>query len=610
MGDVGSPLSYYLRTFGSFLAYWHSLAIFSILAGIFLLFLAYLILKANPSKAKNRFMALMLVSEALRCFTSMLFWVYAWPEEMLNVLKPARVIYYTMSLQLFFLYMAAATFYSNKKWAKQISESFRLHSLYLLPIFCLSVVLIVSYFAGGTSVAIGDVSWVYCEGVGSGEGKTASGKPLGFDVTCTKEYESVYPLTMSNVALGPLTRILLFIPLVGAIVATVALTSSRKRINEEGNSNLYGEVRAVRVGFIGKTAMQITTTLILVWMILTLGESPSLQTNVFNPDLQSSNLNLLLFLPPLMPTAVVLAALFEGIVFTYAVIKNDMFGIDEQLRKTFTTTIFAGSGAILFLVSTELMESLFDQGWIGGVFIGMTFLLMRKPIISTLGNVSSKLIPESHTKEELGYLEMYYLAKKDQKITDKERSMLDLQARSYGLTEERKAYLEKWYEEILEKAGDNNSLAKKYGKSGINMMSVFGTTGEAPIDEREIKEAFTLMDKNRDNVISSDEFSEAPEVSKLPEESRTELFNEIDLNKDGVIQYDEFRIQAQVTESEVLNISKEEAYLEMYKVAMNDLIITDDERKMLEIQAKTLGISEQRVIELEREYDSSLEKTN
>ena len=610
MGDVGSPLSYYLRSLGSFLAYWHSLAIFSILAGIFLLFLAYLILKANPSKAKNRFMALMLVSEALRCFTSMLFWVYAWPEEMLNILKPARVIYYTMSLQLFFLYMAAATFYSNKKWAKQISESFRLHSLYLLPIFCLSVVLIVSYFAGGTSVAIGDVSWVYCEGVGSGEGKTASGKPLGFDVTCSKEYESMYPLTMSNVALGPLTRILLFIPLVGAIVATVALTSSRKRINEEGNSNLYGEVRAVRVGFIGKTAMQITTTLILVWMILTLGESPSLQTNVFNPDLQSSNLNLLLFLPPLMPTAVVLAALFEGIVFTYAVIKNDMFGIDEQLRKTFTTTIFAGSGAILFLVSTELMESLFDQGWIGGVFIGMTFLLMRKPIISTLGNVSSKLIPESHTKEELGYLEMYYLAKKDQKITDKERSMLDLQARSYGLTEERKAYLEKWYEEILEKAGDNNSLAKKYGKSGINMMSVFGTTGEAPIDEREIRAAVTLMDKTRDNVISSEEFSEAPEVSKLPEESRTELFNEIDLNKDGVIQYDEFRIQAQVTESEVLNISKEEAYLEMYKVAMNDLIITDDERKMLEIQAKTLGISEQRVIELEREYDSSLEKTN
>ena len=129
MADVGSPLAYYLRSMGSFLGYWHMLAIFSILSGVFLLFLAYLILKANPSKAKNRFMSLMLVTESLRCFTSMLFWAYAWPEEILGVLKPARVVYYTMSLQLFILYMAAATFYSERKWAKKIAESFRLHSL-------------------------------------------------------------------------------------------------------------------------------------------------------------------------------------------------------------------------------------------------------------------------------------------------------------------------------------------------------------------------------------------------------------------------------------------------------------------------------------------------
>lgn len=605
MGEIGSPLAYYLRTAGSFLGYWHLLAIFSILSGIFLLFLAYLILKANPGKGKNRFMALMLVSEALRCFTSMLFWVYAWPEEMLNVLKPARVIYYTMSLQLFFLYMAAATFYSKRPWAIRIAETFRVHSLYLLPLTCLSLVLIISHLAGGTSVAIGDVSWIYCESVGLGEGRTASGAPLGFTVTCPTEYESVYPLTMSNVALGPLTRVLLFVPLIGATVATVALTGSRKRITEEESSNLVGEVRAVRVGFIGKMVMQITTTMILFLMIFILGESPSLETNVFNQDLEASVL--LLYLPPLMPTAVVIAALFEGIVFTYAVIKNDMFGIDEQLRRTFTTTVFAGSGAVLFLVSTELMESVFDQGWIGGVFIGIALLMMRKPIISTLGLMSSRLIPESHTKEELGYLEMYYLAKKDQRITEKERSMLDLQAKAYGLTEERKQYLEQWYEEILGRASDNDYLARKYGKSGINMMSVFGTTGEAPIDEREIQQAFTLMDTNKDNVISQEEFFEAPEVSKLPEASRAELFDEIDLNKDGVIQFDEFRVQAQITESEVLNISKEEAYLEMYKVAMDDMIITNDERKMLDIQARTLGIPKERIIELERDYDSSLD---
>ena len=280
-----------------------------------------------------------------------------------------------------------------------------------------------------------------------------------------------------------------------------------------------------------------------------------------------------------------------------------MFGIDERLRKTFSTTIFAGSGAVLFLMSTELMESVFNQGWIGGVFIGLTFILMRKPILSTLGVFSTKLIPESHTQEELGYLEMYSLAMKDSRITVNERSMLNLQATAYGIDVDRKNYLEHWYDELQRLGKGNTDLAKRYGKSGINMMSVFATTGEAPIDEREIKKAFESMDTNNDNLISPEEFSAAPEVLKLPPESRSKLFKEIDLNDDGLIQYDEFKIQAQITESEVLDMSKEDAYLEAYKVAMDDMIITDDERKMLNIQAKTLGISDERVSELERDFD-------
>ena len=138
------------------------------------------------------------------------------------------------------------------------------------------------------------------------------------------------------------------------------------------------------------------------------------------------------------------------------------------------------------------------------------------------------------------------------------------------------------------------------------MMSVFATTGEAPIDEREIKKAFETMDTNNDKLITPEEFSAAPEVLKLPPESRSKLFKEIDLNDDGVIQYDEFKIQAQITESEVLDMSKEDAYIEAYQVAMEDLIITEDERKMLKIQAKTLGISTERVTELERKFNLDL----
>tara|TARA_X000001036_G_scaffold35609_1_gene28938 strand:+ start:510 stop:2324 length:1815 start_codon:yes stop_codon:yes gene_type:complete len=567
MADVGGPLSYYWRAItnielaGPFMGYWHILALFSIASAIFLIFLSFLVLRAGPKRAKNRFMALMLLTEALRCATSMLFWVYAWPEGFLNILEPARVVYYTMSFQLFILYILAGAFYSEKEWAKKISESFRVHGLYLLPIFSFALILGLSHLLGGTSVAIGDIGWVYCENVGPGEGTTASGDPLPFVPTCPEKYAAVYPLTLSLVALGPLTKVLLFIPLIGAIVATVTVGRSQQRIKNEGDSNLIGEVRAVRLGFIGKTFLQITTTLILFSIILILGESPSLSTNPFNFEQDISPL--LIALSPLMPTAVVLAALFEGLIFTYAVLKNDMFGIDEKLRKTFITAMFAGIGAILFLIATEVMESIFDQGWIGGVIIGLPLIVLRSPIVSVLSKFSSAMMPESHTNEELGYLEMYALATRDGKITTNERSMLNLQAKSYGIEEGRMSYLENWYQqEKLSESEQHINLSEKYGDSGINLMSVFGTTGEAPIEEKEIKKSFTMMDINKDGVISPNEFSNSPEMSKLPNEFREEIFSEIDLNEDGLLQYEEFRTIAQITESHILsesNIQEEES---------------------------------------------------
>ena len=564
MADVGGPISYYWRSIsnvdfgvGTFMGYWHILAIFSILSAIFLIFLSYLVLRAGPKKAKNRFMALMLFTEALRCSTAMLFWVYAWPESFLKVLEPARVVYYTMSFQLFLLYMIAATFYSEKQWAKRVSEFFRIHGIYLLPIFCFGFILFASELLGGRTVAIGDISWVYCQDVGVGYGTTASGEPLPFEVSCTSRYAELYPMTMSNVALGPLTRILLFVPLIGAIVAMISVGRSQKRIKESGNSSLIGEVRAVRLGFIGKTVLQISSTLVLFTIVGILGQSPSIETSPFNEAIDVPTL--LIALGPLIPTTVVLAALFEGLIFTYAVIKNDMFGIDEKLRTTFITATFAGFGAFLLLMSTEAMESIFNRGWIGGVIIGLPLIVFRKPIFTTLSKFSTSIMPESHTGEELGYLEMYSLAMKDGNITENERRMLDLQARTYGIEEERRTYLEKWFDENhVDYEKSSMDLADKYGVSGVNLMSVFSTTGDAPIDEREISESFTKMDQNNDNVISREEFSQSEEVAKLPEDSQDELFHEIDLNKDGVLQYDEFRTIAQITEAQILSQQEQE----------------------------------------------------
>ena len=83
------------------LGYRHMLAIFSVLSGIFLL-LRQPDHQGQPEESEEPLHGLDAGHEALRCFTSMLFWVYAWPESMLEILKPARVVYYTMSLQLFF----------------------------------------------------------------------------------------------------------------------------------------------------------------------------------------------------------------------------------------------------------------------------------------------------------------------------------------------------------------------------------------------------------------------------------------------------------------------------------------------------------------------------
>tara|TARA_B100001559_G_C16143746_1_gene458672 strand:- start:389 stop:574 length:186 start_codon:yes stop_codon:yes gene_type:complete len=46
----------------------------------------------------------------------------------------------------------------------------------------------------------------------------------------------------------------------------------------------------------------------------------------------------------------------------------------------------------------------------------------------------------------------------------------------------------------------------------------------------------------------------------------------------------------------------EQTYLEVFAIAMEDGIITKEERKMLQIQARTLGLNESRITHLESTY--------
>lgn len=445
MADVGGPINYYWRTISnadystSFIGYWHMLATFSIVSAVFLVFLSILIYRANPTNGKNRFMAFMLMTEAVRCATSMLFWLYSWPETFLSFLSNARVVYYIMSLQLFFLYVLAPSFYSNKKVGTRLSGFFGGRGLYVLPLFCLTVVFSISMLMGGVHAAIGDVGWTYCSAVGSGTGSTASGDSMPFLVTCPESWSPVYPMTLSSPSLEPLSRILLLLPTLGAIYAAFTINKIYSKTKQKDNDQTV-EVRAVQLGFFGKAVLQITTIFMLFTLIGVLGESPTLNTHPFNPDEQVPKL--LIAIGPLLPTTVVLAALFEGLVFTYAMVKNEVFGIDEKLRKGFTTAVFTGAFALLFLFATEAMEAVFDKGWIGGILIGLPFIVLRKPIITSLSKFSNLIMPESFTPQETTYIEMYKAALSDGIITEKERSMLEIQATAYGFSKGRVEFLE------------------------------------------------------------------------------------------------------------------------------------------------------------------------
>mgnify|MGYP003321529784 CR=1 FL=1 len=63
------------------------------------------------------------------------------------------------------------------------------------------------------------------------------------------------------------------------------------------------------------------------------------------------------------------------------ILKNEILGIDETLRKTFSTAIFATLGGFSLLIASELVEDLLGGGGlIGAVVVGFPLVLLRKPI--------------------------------------------------------------------------------------------------------------------------------------------------------------------------------------------------------------------------------------
>ena len=358
---------------------------------------------------------------------------------------------------LILLYLTAPLLYIKNKFAQRVMRVFETKAILLMPVLGCVIFAVASFAMGGFPYGgIAPSIWIYCAEAGPGIGGTTSGGTVPFDPVCPESYSELYPMMWTITLISPLAQIIFILPLVAAFTTAVIITRTTKEIFKTGSESERNEIRAVRLGFIGKTVFQFFSLMcLIIFLVLSPVTGPELSW--FNPELFDVDkfVNqgkvptwavLTGFTTPFIVGSMVLAGLFEGIVFTYAVMKHEVLGIDERLRKTFSGALFAGLGTIAFLIATELMESVAGMGWIGGVLIGMTILFLRKPIFATFSRISFSIMPESHTKSEQTYLEVFAFAMEDGIITQEERKMLQIQARTLGLNESRIAHLESNYE--------------------------------------------------------------------------------------------------------------------------------------------------------------------
>ena len=457
VSEVGSLISYYWRLFtnidfmaGQPFGFWTLISFFTILSGLALLFLTFLIYRADPKNPKNRFITMMLLTESFRCLTVSIFWAYPYELEQIQSLYFIRILFYTTGIMLFFLYLSAPFFYIESRFSEWVVKSYNYRAQIFIPIVSFLILLIASNSMGGFHESLGEILWIYCEGVGEGVGGTASGDPLTYVPHCDESLSPLYPMMFSTNLLGPLATIIFFIPLIAAIITTLVITFTTKEVFKSGSTSQKNEIWAIRLGFIGKTSFQFLSIIALVTFFSLLPVASGPELTWFNNDVYGyENIPtwgiLIGIIIPLISVNLVFAALFEGIVFSYAVMKHEVLGIDEKLRKTFTTALFAGLGAILFLVATELMENAAGVGWLGGVIIGIPFIILRKPILAAFSKISISVLPEAHTGNEEAYLEAFSIAMDDGIVTKDERKMLNIQAKTLGLDESRINHLETYY---------------------------------------------------------------------------------------------------------------------------------------------------------------------
>lgn len=444
-------VEYYSRAFSSELLFGLRMAINigTLLVMLWLFALAYLVWRANSKSPQNRFIATLLFVEgfknlwiALEVFPWMhewnSFWVVAWNIKF--------DFFFSMQIAAIFLYLCFPIYYKIRGLGFMYREGLQKHAWYLPIVIGIAIWLMIQ---GLPPFAVDNLSWIECtmegaepvvyEFLGTSSaptiqsGLTAIGTcPAAFDITLGDEPAGIWLIVFSQTPIS--------------IVALLFIRSSiRKNLDTEQVKNESQVSRSFYIGFLGKVIGSVLffTTLILILPILNGGIVPNFQDEMLWRYAERTFMSRFkYFLFTLCFAFGPIGLAFEAMMFVHASLKDSVFGIDQNLRRTFRNAVFTGIGAFLFILTSEIMENVLGFGLAGGVVIGLGFLVVRKPILGLIDGFSGQLIPSEYSPEETAYLEQYAKSMKDGSITENERSLLVTLASAYGINSERVTQIE------------------------------------------------------------------------------------------------------------------------------------------------------------------------
>jgi len=431
----------------------------SLIVLLWLLSLAYLIIRANPKSNENRFMAVLITCEGFKAAFHMQnitpggheWWFidqYLW-----NFNTTFFISAHVCSV---LMYLCFPIYYRVKQLLFLYKPAFQKHAWYAIPLVTLIFMIIATDLWVYENFA-----WIVCSEVGAqpeiisqwGTISPSMQETIDSIGTCPTAGEWAIEDTpvfgFLIVALSPLVSI------VALIIMRTSMNQYKNEEDHDSSNSLTS--RSLYIGFLGKVigSMMFFITLFVILPALNGGSPASFGDSLINDLDKNRSLTEILTKYSWIFTGLMISLpfAFEGLMFAHASMKDTVLGIDSKLRLTFRNSIFTGLGAILFLVGSEVMESFIGYGAFGGIFLGAGVLVIRKPIIASLDRFSNKLLPSALNDTEAAYMQAYSASGADGKITEAERRILLATAQALNITSDRVSELEHSFNSREEESG-------------------------------------------------------------------------------------------------------------------------------------------------------------